>query len=90
MQLEERIARLIAVGASVAANCEPCLEANVRKALEAGADSSLIAEAIVVGKLVRKGAVSSMDAFLSEMEASAVTMGTDHISCDCASTRRAS
>ena len=90
MQLEERIARLIAVGASVAANCEPCLDANARKALEAGADASLIAEAIAVGKLVRKGAAASMDAFLSEMAASAVATGTEGISCDCTNTRRTS
>ena len=29
MKLDERILRLIAVGASVSANCQPCLEVNV-------------------------------------------------------------
>ncbi|NTU63269.1 MAG: carboxymuconolactone decarboxylase family protein, partial [Chloroflexi bacterium] len=38
MNLDNRILELIAVGASVAANCQPCLDYNVRKALEFGAD----------------------------------------------------
>ena len=90
MQLEERIARLIAVGASVAANCESCLDVNAKKAFEAGADPSLIAEAIAVGKLVRKGAASSMDAFLSELEGSVVLTEAGGITCDCGVRGRAS
>ena len=88
MQLEERMARLIAVGASVAANCEACLDRNVKKALEAGADDGQIAEAISIGKLVRKGAASGMDSFLSEFAASAVPAAVDDISCDCGLSRR--
>ena len=56
-------AQLIAVGASVAANCQPCLEHNVGKALEYGADSQQIAEAIEVGKRVRQGAAAKLDKF---------------------------
>ena len=63
MKLDERIIRLIAVGASITANCQPCLETNISKALENGADAREIAEAIEVGKMVRKGAASKMDAF---------------------------
>ncbi len=63
MNLDNRILELIAVGASVAANCQPCLEYNVGKALEFGADSQQIAEAIEVGKRVRQGAASKMDKF---------------------------
>lgn len=63
MKLDDRTVRLIAVGASITANCQPCLEVNFAKALENGADEQEIAEAIEVGKMVRKGAASKMDRF---------------------------
>ncbi len=50
MKLDDRIIRLIAVGASITANCQPCLEINIAKALENGADDQEISEAIEVGK----------------------------------------
>ena len=84
MQIDERTARLIAVGASVAANCEPCLGASLKRALDAGADQAEIADAIAVGRLVRKGAASNMDAFLSQLESSPVPM-TTAVTCDCSS-----
>ena len=65
MKLDDRTIRLIAVGASISANCQPCLEANVSKALENGADEQEISESIEVGKMVRKGAASKMDIFIS-------------------------
>jgi AhpD family alkylhydroperoxidase len=83
MQIEERIARLIAVGASVAANCEPCLAANVKQALEAGASAVQVSEAIAVGRLVRQGAASAMDALISDLEASDLPAGSVDLACDC-------
>jgi AhpD family alkylhydroperoxidase len=76
MQLDERIARLIAVGASVAAGCQPCLSTNAQRALAAGASLNEIAEAITIGKTVRRGAASKMDAFIAELGASAVAEGS--------------
>jgi AhpD family alkylhydroperoxidase len=67
MKLEARILRLIAVGASITANCQPCLQTNVTMALEAGAAEQEIAEAIEVGKRVRQGAASKMDMFISSL-----------------------
>jgi AhpD family alkylhydroperoxidase len=61
MMLDEHILRLIAVGASVTANCQPCLQINVAQALECGVNGQEIAEAIEVGKMVRKGAAAKMD-----------------------------
>ena len=61
MSLDKRILELIAVGASVAANCQPCLQYNVDKAREFGADPQEIAEAIEVGKRVRQGAATKLD-----------------------------
>lgn len=65
MKLDNRTIRLIAVGASITANCQSCLEANVKKALENGADEGEIAEAIEIGNMVRRGAASKMDKFAS-------------------------
>ena len=45
MKLDDRINGLIAVGAAITANCQPCLEVSVTKALENGADEQEIAEA---------------------------------------------
>ena len=59
--MEEQTKRLIAVGASVGANCHPCLEYTVGKALEAGVDRDDIMEAVNIAKGVRQGAASSMD-----------------------------
>jgi AhpD family alkylhydroperoxidase len=67
MKLDNRTLRLIAVGASITANCQPCLQINVAKALESGADEQEIAAAIQVGKMVRQGAASKMDNFASDL-----------------------
>ncbi len=67
MKLDDRMLRLIAVGASITASCQPCLQINVAKALGAGADEQEIAEAIEVGKRVRRGAASKMDRFASSL-----------------------
>ncbi len=61
MKLDNRIKELIAIGASVTANCQPCLQYHLRKALENGVDEQEIAEAVEIGKMVRKGAASKMD-----------------------------
>ncbi len=67
MGLEKRIKELIAVGASVTANCQPCLEYHVGKARENGSNESEIREAIETGKLVRKGAASKMDKLILQL-----------------------
>lgn len=71
MKLDERTMRLIAVGASITANCQPCLQINVTKALENGADEQEIAAAIGVGKMVRQGAASKMDKFAASLNQAA-------------------
>ena len=63
MRLDNQILALIAVGASVSANCQPCLEHNVTTARKCGADAQQIAEAVEVGKRVRQGAATKMDKY---------------------------
>lgn len=67
MKFDERNVRLIAVGASVAANCQPCLLINATKARENGAVDQEIAEAIEIGKMVRAGAASKMDKYAAKL-----------------------
>ncbi len=55
---------LVAIGASITANCQPCLRYHVSKAQEHGATQTEINEAIAVGKMVRKGAQAKMDKFV--------------------------
>jgi AhpD family alkylhydroperoxidase len=67
MLLDERMLRLIALGASICANCQPCLQTNLTKALESGASELEIAQAIWVGRQVRHGAAAGMDQFAASM-----------------------
>ena len=61
MTLDHRTRELIAIGTAVGANCHSCLEYHVAKAREQPIAEDEIAEAIEVGKLVRKGAQGKMD-----------------------------
>ena len=63
--MDVRIEELIAIGASITANCKPCLEYHVAKARENGANDQEISEAVAAGKMVRRGAASKMDQFTS-------------------------
>ena len=59
--MDSKIKELIAIGASVTANCVPCLQFHVSKAKENGATDSEIADAVRVGRLVRKGSGGKWD-----------------------------
>jgi hypothetical protein len=61
MKLEGKITALIAVGASIAANCAGCLEKTVCMAKEAGAGEEEIGEAVEIGRRVRAGAANKLD-----------------------------
>jgi AhpD family alkylhydroperoxidase len=61
--MDERIKELVAIGTSVGAHCQPCLEWHVGKARELGVDDEAIREAIETGHMVEKGAMSAMRKF---------------------------
>lgn len=63
--MDDKTNELIAVGASVTANCQPCLKYHVGKAQEYGAAEQEIQDAIAVANMVRKGAMGKMDQFAS-------------------------
>jgi len=65
--LDEKKQELIAIGASVSANCHPCVKFHVAKAREMKIDEDEIRQAIDVGKMVRKGAANQMDKLIEEL-----------------------
>ncbi len=65
--LDGNIKELIAIGASVSANCHPCIKYHIAKAREMEIDEAEIQQAVEVGKMVRKGAAGQMDELLKEL-----------------------
>ena len=65
---DEKNKELIAIGASISANCHPCIKYHVAKARELEIDEEEIQQAIDVGKMVRKGAAGQMDKLLEELK----------------------
>ena len=63
--IDDKVKELIAIGASVSANCHPCVKYHVNKAHEMTIDTGRIQQAIEVGKMVRKGAADQMDKLAS-------------------------
>ncbi len=57
---------LIAIGASISANCHPCIKYHVAKAKEMDIQEDEIKQAIDTGRMVRKGAAQQMDKLISE------------------------
>jgi AhpD family alkylhydroperoxidase len=65
--LDSKLKELIAIGASVACNCHPCLKYHAGKAKELNIEPELVKQAIEVGKMVRKGAAAQMDELVTEL-----------------------
>ena len=63
--LDDKTKELIAIGASVACNCQTCVLFHTSKSRELNIDPELIEQAAEVGKMVRKGAAGQMDKLLS-------------------------
>jgi AhpD family alkylhydroperoxidase len=84
MTLDERTTILIAIGASVAANCQPCLEISVERARTHGIESREIEAAIEVGRGVRKGAAAKMDRFAAGLSDSGQVAPGGDCGCGCA------
>ena len=58
--MDERTKELIAVGASVGAHCEPCLDYHLGRARELGASEAEITMALEIGFMVEEGARDAM------------------------------
>ncbi|MCL4487321.1 MAG: carboxymuconolactone decarboxylase family protein [Chloroflexi bacterium] len=84
MELDNQTLALIAVGAAVSANCQPCLERTFDTALRCGVDAKQIAQAIEIGRRVRQGAASKMDKFVESRSCAAVpAAGGGNGGCGC-------
>ncbi len=83
MKLDEHYMRLIAIGASVAANCQTCLEINLARARECGADDDELTQAIWVGRMVRRATGSKFDEFSGNLfkPAQSTVSGKDADKC---------
>ncbi len=84
MQLDDKTMRLIAVGASITANCQSCLHTTVTAALAEGIAAQEIAEAIEIGKMVRRGAASQIDKFAAGLNQESSVSSPPDLRCGCA------
>ena len=82
MTFDNRTTELIAIGASVAANCQSCVEYHLAKAAEYGIEQNELAQAAEIGRMVRKGAAANVDRAVDRLlhkDASATNAATgDH------------
>jgi len=82
MELSEKVKELVAVGASITANCQPCLQYHAEKAIASGAAPGEVKAAVEVGKQVRKGASAKMEQFSSSLtEANSAPAGAAGAPC---------
>jgi AhpD family alkylhydroperoxidase len=65
--MENKTKILIAIGASITANCQPCLRTAITQAQTTSATEKEILEAIAIGRIVRRGATGKMDKFASTL-----------------------
>ena len=81
MKIDDKTKELIAIGASIVANCQPCLQYHVARAQRAGVDTQEMAAAIEIGRLVRKGAGIKMDTFAANLAGAAPSAGVGQTCC---------
>ena len=58
MRLEQAQKELVAIGASIGANCRPCIEHHVPAAREAGLSETQLVEALAIAEAVRDEAIA--------------------------------
>lgn len=59
--MEQKLKEMIAIGASVTANCIPCIRFHLARAREVGCTDAEIKAVVQVGKMVREGAAKKWD-----------------------------
>ncbi len=88
LKLDDKTMELIAVGASITAGCQSCLEYHAGKAMQNGATEDEVVQAIAVAKMVRGGGAKEMDRFVDDFVDLAATAGgrasaPEPSGCDC-------
>lgn len=79
--MDEKIKEMIAIGASVTANCIPCIRYHFSKAREVGLTEAEIKTAVHVGKSVRRGAAQKWDEEVSGLFSSLPERQKANCSC---------
>ena len=65
--MDEKTKELVAIGASVCAHCQPCVNYHVAKARALGLGEELIREAVAVGRMVEKGSGVAMRDYVEKV-----------------------
>ena len=65
--MDEQTKELVAIGASVAANCYPCMKYHLAKCDELGVTRAEVRAASEVGKMVNRGAATNTRKFVDEL-----------------------
>ncbi len=65
--MDEHTKELVAIGASVAANCYPCMKHHLAKCDDLGVAAAEIRAAAEVGMMVNRGAASNTRKFVAEL-----------------------
>ncbi len=81
--METKTKLLIAVGAAVVANCQPCLKTLLKKAKENAVEEKEILEAIGVARVVRKNSITQIDKFLAGIAGAEEANGGSVDGCGC-------
>jgi AhpD family alkylhydroperoxidase len=63
---DDKLRELVAIGASVTAHCQPCLDYHLGKSREANATDAEISCAISAGELVGRGAATFMKEYIKD------------------------
>jgi hypothetical protein len=75
--MENEVKMLIAIGASVGANCQSCLNTAFSEAQKLGLGKKEILEAMSIGRIVRKGAIGKMDKLTSALIGKGITESSE-------------
>ena len=67
MSLEQRDKELAAIGASIGANCRPCIEHHLGAGRDAGLSQAELCDAVATGQAVRAEAVELLAARIDEL-----------------------
>ena len=81
--METKTKLLIAIGAAVVANCQPCLKTLLKKAKENAVEEKEIQEAIGVARVVRKNSITQIDKFLTGLAGTEEANGNAAEACGC-------
>ena len=83
--MDERTKELIAIGASAAVNCHPCLDYHLAECRRVGIEGEEIRAATEVGKAVNRGAAAKTRAKVESLLGGAARKMEDAVGCGCGS-----